>query len=158
MPADTEELEPAVSFDSARLIADVRRGEEFAISEAYSRTFGNALGRVVLLHALATIGEVGKPRTAETPEQSNHTNGRGYAVLEIARLAGFDHVAISAAGLTQTLEGASYEHGYGQHQHHDGRPVVDFGDGDHGFDGGAADGDHGADFDHGGTIGPDRDD
>lgn len=109
LPADTEELEPAVSFDSARLIAEVRRGNDDAIAEAYRVTFGTALGRVVLLHALATLGQIGQPRQAETPEQSNHTNGRGFVVLEMARLAGFDHVAISAAGLTQTLEGAHYE-------------------------------------------------
>ena len=137
LPADTPELEPAVTFDSARLIAEVRRGDEGAIAEAYRLTFGTALGRIVLLHALASIGEVGKPRMAETQEQSNHTNGRGFAVLEIARLAGFDHVAISAAGLTQALEGASYDRGYGHHHHHDGPAIIDFGDGV--FDGGATD-------------------
>lgn len=134
LPPDTPELEPAVTFDSARLIAEVRRGDETAIAEAYRITFGTALGRVVLLHSLATIGLVGQPRTAETPEQSNHTNGRGFAVLEQARLAGFDHVAISAAGLTQTLEGAHYER---SHPYPDADPrafAVAFSDADPGAD------------------------
>jgi hypothetical protein len=152
LPADTEELEPAVSFDSARLIAEVRRGNEDAIAEAYRVTYGTALGRVVLLHALATIGLIGQPRAAETQDQSNHTNGRGWAVLEMARLAGFDHVAISAAGLTQTLEGAHYDrHHHGHHDDH-GPATVRFGD-DDGFTGGAADDGTVHDFDHGGPVG-----
>lgn len=155
LPADTPELEPAVSFDSARLIADVRRGEEAAIGEAYRLTFGNQLGRVVLLHALATIGRVGHPRDRERIEQANFQNGRASAVLEIAGLAGFDPVAIAAAGLTQTLEGAHYEQGYGHgSRHHNGGPIVDFGDGEHeyggGYDGGGFDG--GAGFDDGGPV------
>ena len=143
LPADMPgELEPARGFDSARLIAEVRRGDDAAIREAYRVTFGTALGRVVLLHSLTTIGLVGQARTAETPAESNHTNGRGYAVLTQAGLAGFDPVAIGAAGLTQTLEGASYEHGYGRNdRQHDGRPDLIWDDGhDGGFDGGADDG------------------
>lgn len=112
MPEDTPELEPARGFDSARLIADVRRGDDAAIREAYRLTFGSALGRVVLLHSLTTIGLVGQARVAETPAESNHTNGRGYAVLTQAGLAGFDPVAIGATGLTQILEGADYERSY----------------------------------------------
>jgi hypothetical protein len=145
LPEDAPELEPAVTFDSRRLIALVRRGDAAAIGEAYRLTFASDLGRTVLLHMLATIGEIGAPRAAETPEQSNHLNGRGFAVLKIAGLAGFDPVAISAAGMTQALEGARYEHGYG----HDGggKPGVIFGDDGPdgpddggGFDGGADDG------------------
>lgn len=112
LPEDTPELEPARGFDSARLIADVRRGDPTAIEEAYRQTFGTALGRVVLLHALTTIGEIGLPRAPEPPELSNHRNGRGHAVLTMANLAGFDPVAVAAAGLTQTLEGADYERSY----------------------------------------------
>ena len=125
---DAPELERAVTFDSKRLIAQVRGGDEGAIREAYRLTFGTELGRVVLLHMLATIGEIGQPRAGETPEQANHTNGRGFAVLQIAGLAGFDPVAVAAAGLTQTLEGARHEHGYGDS--HDGNPRIGFGDGD----------------------------
>lgn len=125
-PEDAPELERAVTFDSKRLIAHVRCGDEGAIREAYRLTFGTELGRVVLLHMLATIGEIGQPRAGETPEQANHTNGRGFAVLQIAGLAGFDPVAIAAAGLTQTLEGARHEHGYGDS--HDGNPRIGFGD------------------------------
>jgi hypothetical protein len=114
-------------------------------------TYGTALGRVVLLHALATIGLIGQPRAAETQDQSNHTNGRGWAVLEMARLAGFDHVAISAAGLTQTLEGAHYDrHNHGHHDDH-GPAIVRFGDDDR-FDGGAADDGPGLDFESGGPV------
>ena len=141
LPEDAPELEPAVTFDSRRLIALVRRGDEAAIGAAYRLTFATDLGRTVLLHMLATIGEIGAPRAAETPEQSNHLNGRGFAVLKIAGLAGFDPVAVSAAGMTQALEGARHEHGYG----HDngGNPGVIFGDDGSdgsGFDGGADDG------------------
>jgi hypothetical protein len=134
LPADMPQLEPARGFDSARLIAEVRRGDEDSIAEAYRVTFGTALGRVVLLHALASIGRIGAPRGPETPEAANHLNGRGSAVLEIAGLAGFDPVAISAAGLTQTLEGAAHEHAIYGRQRFDGRPDVIF---DDGFDGGA---------------------
>lgn len=137
LPTETPELEPAATFDSARLIAEVRRGDPAAIEEAYRVTFGHALGRTVLLHALAVVGEIGKPRGPESREDANHINGRGYAVLEIARLAGFDPVAISAAGLTQLLEGAPHEHGFGHHPHHAGGPRVDFGDDP--FTGGAGD-------------------
>lgn len=128
LPADMPELEPARTFDSARLIAQVRQGDPGAIAEAYRVTFGTAMGRTVLLHMLASIGEIGQPRASETPEQSNHLNGRGFAVLEIARLAGFDPVAIAAAGLTQALEGAAYEQGYGTQQPH--APTVTFSDAD----------------------------
>jgi len=113
LPEDVPELEPAITFDSRRLIALVRRGDAAAIGEAYRLTFASDLGRTVLLHMLATIGEIGAPRASETPEQSNHLNGRGFAVLKIAGLAGFDPVAVSAAGMTQALEGARHEHGYG---------------------------------------------
>lgn len=128
LPEDAPELEPAVTFDSRRLIALVRRGDVTAIGEAYRLTFASDLGRTVLLHMLATIGEIGAPRASETPEQSNHLNGRGFAVLKIAGLAGFDPVAISAAGLTQALEGAAYEHGYGPDHAHS--PTVTFTDAD----------------------------
>lgn len=152
LPEDTPELEPARGFDSARLIADVRLGDPAAIGEAYRLTFGSSLGRVVLLHALTTIGEIGAARAAENPGESNHKNGRGYAVLTMANLAGFDPVAVAAAGLTQTLEGADYDHGYGRNdRHHDGRPDVVFDDGpDAGFDGGADDGRADGGFDVGG--------
>lgn len=122
LPQDKPELEPARGFDSARLIADVRRGDPAAIGEAYRVTFGTALGRVVLLHALASIGEIGALRMAESAEENNHKNGRGYAVLTMANLAGFDPTAIAAAGLTQTLEGADYERSY---SHADARTVAD---------------------------------
>lgn len=143
LPADTPELEPAATFDSARLIAEVRRGDEAAVAEAYRVTFGNQLGRIVLLHALATIGRVGHPRDRERIEQANFMNGRASAVLEIAGLAGFDPVAIAAAGLTQTLEGAHYEQGYGPHPYADaGAVAVTFSDADPDagtFEGGAPD-------------------
>ncbi|MFC5346272.1 hypothetical protein ACETK8_15810 [Brevundimonas staleyi] len=144
LPQDTPELEPARGFDSARLIADVRLGDQDAIREAYRRTFGTAMGRVVLLHALASIGEIGAPRGAESPEENNHKNGRGYAVLTMANLAGFDPVAVAAAGLTQTLEGADYERSY---THPDSRTRADavavtFSDADT-FTGGAAEPDAG---------------
>ncbi len=128
VPADTPELERAHGFDSARLIARVRDGDEAGVREAYRRTFGHELGRVVLLHALAQIGGVGQARGPETPPDANHRNGRASAVLDIAGLAGFDPVAVAAAGLTQILEGADYEHGYGHPQHHVRNPAVRFGD------------------------------
>lgn len=151
LPADTpEELEPARGFDSARLIAEVRRGDPASIREAYRMTFGTALGRVVLLHALTSIGLIGQARAAETPAESNHTNGRGYAVLKLAELAGFDPVAIGAAGLTQILEGADYDHGYGRDDRRSGHfdVVFDGGGGDDG--GGIDDGGFGFDGDGGG--------
>lgn len=143
LPDDIPELAPAVGFDSRRLIALVRSGDQAARKEAYRQVFGTTLGRQVLLDALATIGGIGMARTAETPAESNHTNGRGWAVLQLAELAGFDPVAIAAAGMTQALEGAAYEHGYGPDQSRN--PVVAFTDADaepDGFTGGAA----GADF------------
>jgi len=148
LPEDAPELETARGFDSARLIAQVRRGDETAIGEAYRQTFGTNLGRVVLLHALASIGEVGLPRAAETPAEANHKNGRGFAVLKIAGLAGFDPTAIAAAGLTQILEGADYDHGYG----HDGgrNPIVRW---DDGGDSDRADGGFGLDDAGGGDFG-----
>ena len=154
LPADTLELETARGFDSARLIAEVRRGNEAAISEAYRQTFGSHVGRVVLLHALASIGEVGAPRGAETLAEASHKNGRGYAVLKIAGLAGFDPTAIAAAGLTQILEGADYEQGYG-HDHGRSRPVVDWGDGRDGDGADRADGGFDLDDAGGGDFGSD---
>ena len=41
LPADTPELERAHGFDSARLIARVRAGDEAGVREAYRRTFGH---------------------------------------------------------------------------------------------------------------------
>lgn len=153
LPEDTPELETALGFDSARLIAQVRRGDGTAIGEAYRITFGTAMGRVVLLHALASIGEVGLPRAAETPAEANHKNGRAFAVLKIAGLAGFDPVAVAAAGLTQILEGADYEHGYG-HDHGGRNPDVRWDDGgDDGTDGHRADGGFNLDDAGGGDFG-----
>jgi hypothetical protein len=103
------ELVPSRSFDGPRLIAGVRRGDEALIAEAYRVTFGNELGRTVLLHALGFVGRVAHPRDVMTEAQANWANGRAAAVLEIAGLAGFDPVAVAAAGLTQTLEGERHD-------------------------------------------------
>jgi hypothetical protein len=145
-PDAPPELEPAVGFDSARLIADVRKGDVNAIREACRIKFGDSLGRLILLHALSDIGGVGMPRGPEPPELANHNNGRAAAMLKLAELAGFDPTAIAAAGLTQVLEGASHEREYG-HQRPD-RPDVGYDDDDFTGAGGGGGG-----YDHGGFHG-----
>jgi hypothetical protein len=50
--------------------------------------------------------------------------------MKIAGLAGFDAVAIAAAGMTQILEGADYEHAYGHAHTYTGNPAVAFSDAD----------------------------
>ncbi len=87
-------------FDAARLIADVRRGDPEAISEAYRRTFGHEMGRLVLAHHLADCG-VG---SALGHKQLKYAAGKHDAAILLASLAGFDQAALAVAVLTDNLE------------------------------------------------------
>lgn len=88
------------AFDAARLIADVRRGDETALAQAYKHTFGNALGRLVLAHHLVECG-VGNALGAEGLK---YAAGKHDGALQLASRAGFDQAAVAVAVLTDELE------------------------------------------------------
>lgn len=92
-------------FDSARLIADVRKGDPQALADAYRHTFGHELGRLVLAHHLADCG-VG---SALGREDLEYAAGRHDAAIALASKAGFDQASLAVAVLTDTLEGATHD-------------------------------------------------
>lgn len=92
-------------FDAARLIAEMRRGDPAAIEQAYRFTFGNDLGRLVLMHHLsqAGVGSVIGPHLGDG--ELRYAVGRHDAAIMLANAAGYDQAAIAAAVITDTLEG-----------------------------------------------------
>lgn len=94
------------AFDAAQLIADLRKGDDAAISEAYYRTFGTDLGRLVLADILATAG-VGAPFGALSADNIHYRAGAHDGALAIAERAKFDHASRVVAHLTAELEGNS---------------------------------------------------
>ena len=94
------------TFDAARLIADMRKGDPIAIEEAYTRTFGNNLGRLVLAHHLAVCGVGNKiGGLGVSPGDLAYAVGRHDAAIELALAAHFDQAAVVAALASETLEG-----------------------------------------------------
>lgn len=95
----------APAFDALRLIADLRRGAPAAINEAYRRTFGSDLGRLVLAHFMAECG-VGNVIGAQlTDAELRYAVGRHDAAILLAHAAHFDQAATVAAVLSDNLEG-----------------------------------------------------
>ncbi len=94
------------AFDAGRLIADLRRGDADALDEAYRRTFGGLMGRLVLGHFMAlcgvgsTFGGVGV-----ADGDLRYAAGRHDAAIQLAERAHFDQAAILAALATGELEG-----------------------------------------------------
>lgn len=97
--------EDAPAFDALRLIADLRAGVPEAIDEAYRRTFGHDLGRLVLAHHMAECG-VGSVFGAHlTDAELRYQAGRHDAAIMLAQAAHFDQAAMVTAVLSDDLEG-----------------------------------------------------
>jgi hypothetical protein len=92
--------EPVSAIDGARLIAEVRRGDEEALRRAYQVTFGHDLGRLVLAHHLQECG-VGN---ALGTDDLKYRAGKHDGALQLALKAGFDQAAVAVAVLTDELE------------------------------------------------------
>jgi hypothetical protein len=100
-------MSQAAPFDAARLIADVRKGDQEALARAYKATFDHALGRLVLADFLASHG-VGRPYGAgASVGELRYACGQQDAALELARRAGFDAASIAVATMTDQLEGTT---------------------------------------------------
>lgn len=98
---------PVPAFDVARLIADLRKGDESVLDRAYRLTFDNQVGRLVLANILKECG-VGEPFGAGSSVDNIHFRAGAHdAGLNIAGRAGFDQAAIVAANFTAELEGNS---------------------------------------------------
>lgn len=103
--ADEEQALPAI--DTARLIFELRRGNEAAIAQAYRSTFANDLGRLVLAHHLMTMGVGNIIDIHATDGELYAAVGRHNAAIELAQAAGFTEAAIAVASLTDDLQGGT---------------------------------------------------
>lgn len=97
----SDEAPAPPAFDAARLIADLRAGDEAAVRRAYLATFGTDLGRLVLTHHMAECG-VGNPLG---PKKLKYAAGMHDGALKLAAMAGFDQSAINVAVISDNLEG-----------------------------------------------------
>lgn len=96
------------AWDSARLIALIRRGDDQAATEAYRRTFGTDLGRLVLVHFLAECG-VGRFQGPASNEDRQYEAGRMDAAVKLMNAAGYDQASAAVMVLTDDLEGSGHE-------------------------------------------------
>lgn len=108
MTDETQEAQaPVPAFDAAWIIARLRAGgadRDALLSEAYKRTFGTELGRVVLLNHLTECG-IGRPFGPDmTDAQLRYSAGMHDAAVTLANAAGYDQVALAAVILTETLQ------------------------------------------------------
>jgi hypothetical protein len=94
-------------FDSARLIADIRKGDAAAIAQAYLVVFNNELGRLVLAHHLLESGVGQIYGAAATDAQMRYGAGKTDGALELAQKAGFDPAAHAVSVMTGQLEGTT---------------------------------------------------
>ncbi len=92
-------------FDAARLIADVRKGDEAAIKQAYALTFGHEMGRLVLAHFMTQCGVGRVAGIGDTPRHAAYAAGQHDAGLALGAMAGFDQAAIVVAQMSDNLEG-----------------------------------------------------
>jgi hypothetical protein len=99
--------DPAPDFDVARLIADIRRGDEDQIAKAYRITFGNDLGRLVLAHFLVECGVGNHLGAPERATAMFYQAGRHDAALELAARAGLDQTSVSVGVMTDELQGTT---------------------------------------------------
>lgn len=104
-PGPAPTAEPALVFDTRRLIALVRLGDEEALARAYQMTFNTEVGRLVLAHHLMVCG-VGNaiPINGANDQELRYLIGRHNAALDLASFAGLDQATIVVAALTGTLE------------------------------------------------------
>lgn len=98
--------EAAPAFDVGKLIADVRKGGE-PVERAYRLLFDTELGRLVLAHHLAECGVGRRYGSEATAAQLRYSTGMQDAALELARMAGFDHVDHAVAVMTDHSEGTT---------------------------------------------------
>ncbi len=88
--SDIDPLGPP-PFDAVRLVHDLRQGAPEALDEAYRRTFGGAMGRLVLGHFLVLCGVGSKLGGLEVSDVAlRYAVGRHDAAIELATLAHFD--------------------------------------------------------------------
>lgn len=93
------------AFDAKRLIADLRRCDAQAIDEAYRRTFGSDMGRLVLAHFMQDCGVGSQFGVGVTDGELRYLVGQHNAAIALAKSAGFDQASIAAAVLSDELEG-----------------------------------------------------
>lgn len=97
----------APTFDAARLIADVRKGDPVALKQAYAVTFGNDLGRLVLAHHLAECGVGNALGVGGSTREMAYQAGRHDAALQLVTAAALDQASLVVAILTDNLEGTT---------------------------------------------------
>lgn len=98
-------------FDALRLVADLRRGDQTAFEEAYQRTFGNEMGRLVLAHHLAECGVGNALGRHLTDAELRYAIGMHDSAINLAAKAGYDQAAIAVGVLSDNLEGKDNELG-----------------------------------------------
>lgn len=91
-------------FDAVRLIALVREGNEDAITEAYRRTYGSDLGRLVLAHHAAECGVGQVFGASATSEERHYVAGQHDAAIRLMSAAGYDQATAVVMVLTDQLE------------------------------------------------------
>lgn len=92
-------------FDAARLIADLRKGDPAAISQAYKRTFGDEMGRLVLGHFMSECGVGAVFNAHATDAELRYQVGQYNAALTLAQMAGYDQSSAISEVFTGELEG-----------------------------------------------------
>jgi hypothetical protein len=94
---------PFPTFDAKKLIADVRKGDERAIRQAYAVTFGTEWGRLVLAHHLACSNVGARQGPGVSADDRHYAAGVHDAALQLAEMAGYGQAALAVAVLTDEL-------------------------------------------------------
>lgn len=96
-------------FDTFAVLADLRRGNEDALAQAYRIVFGTELGRLVLAHILAEAGIGRTFGSALTRDQMAYHQGAHDEGCRIRDRAGFDPASTVLLTMTGSLEGRDDE-------------------------------------------------
>jgi hypothetical protein len=92
-------------FDYEALTAQLRKGDQTAIAQAYKTIFDSELGRFVLAHHLLECGVGRRYGNEASDAQLRYARGMEDAALDLAELAGFDPAMHAVAVLHYPLKG-----------------------------------------------------